>query len=84
VSAGTVAMAMLLQPLRGQSDAGAVDAAENDRRWQLVLGTLGEERAPFGPGEPGALPRADESRTTLDKKLVDRTIELAKRTGKFG
>jgi len=45
-----LAMAMLLQRYEGQSDAGAVDAAENDRRWQLVLGTLGEERAPFGQG----------------------------------
>src|SRR5258705_13880446 len=38
-----LAMVMLLQRYDGLSDADAVDAAENDRRWQLVLGTLGSE-----------------------------------------
>ncbi len=78
-----LAMAMLLQRYEGQSDAGAVDAAENDRRWQLVLGTLGEERAPFGQGSLVRF-RVRMIANDLDKKLVDRTIELAKRTGKFG
>jgi hypothetical protein len=45
-----LAMVLLLQRYDGLSDADAVDAAENDRRWQLVLGTLGNERAPFGQG----------------------------------
>src|SRR6185503_5443994 len=35
-----LAMVNLLQRYEGLSDADAVDAAENDRRWQLVLGTL--------------------------------------------
>ena len=47
---GLLAMALLLQAYDGLSDARSVDAAENDRRWQLVLGTLGEEQAPFGQG----------------------------------
>jgi hypothetical protein len=33
-----LAVVMLLQRYDGLSDADAVDAAENDRRWQLVLG----------------------------------------------
>jgi hypothetical protein len=41
-------MATLLQAYTGVSDAEAVEAAEMDRRWQLVLGTLGTEGAPFG------------------------------------
>src|SRR5215813_5319396 len=45
-----LAMVMLLQKYDGISDADAVDAAENDRRWQLVLGTLGQDQAPFGQG----------------------------------
>src|SRR5712692_2435118 len=45
-----LAMVLLLQRYEGLSDAAAVDAAENDRRWQLVLGTLGREKAPFGQG----------------------------------
>lgn len=40
-----LAMMMLLQRYNGLSDADAVDAAENDRRGQLVLGCLGTERA---------------------------------------
>jgi len=78
-----LAMAMLLQRYEGQSDAGAVDAAENDRRWQLVLGTLGEERAPFGQGSMVRF-RVRMIANDLDKKLGDRTIKLAKRSGKFG
>src|SRR5262245_32969026 len=45
-----LAMVLLLQRYDGLSDADAVDAAENDRRWQLVLGTLGQDKAPFGQG----------------------------------
>src|SRR5689334_3601822 len=45
-----LAMVLLLQRYTGLGDAAAVDQAENDRRWQLVLGTLGSERAPFGQG----------------------------------
>ncbi len=43
-------MVTLLQKYDQPSDADAVDAAENDRRWQLVLGTSGSESAPFGQG----------------------------------
>src|SRR6188474_2682512 len=45
-----LAMVMLLQRYAGLSDAAAVDQAENDQRWQLVLGTLGKKTAPFGQG----------------------------------
>ncbi len=45
-----LAMATLLQRYEGISDADAVDAAENDRRWQLVLGVLGAEQSPYGQG----------------------------------
>jgi len=45
-----LAMVMLLQRYDGLSDADAVEAADNDRRWQLVLGTLGHDGAPFGHG----------------------------------
>jgi len=78
-----LAMVMLLQRYDGLSDADAVDAAENDRRWQLVLGTLGRDEAPFGQG---SLVRFRMRAIThdLDKRLVDRTVELAKRTGGFG
>src|SRR6266481_7551398 len=78
-----LAMVLLLQRYEGLSDAAAVDAAENDRRWQLVLGTLGREKAPFGQGSLVRF-RVRMIGHDLDRKLVDRTVELAKRTGKFG
>jgi hypothetical protein len=78
-----LAMVMLLQRYDGLSDADAVDAAENDRRWQLVLGTLGEDQAPFGQGSLVRF-RMRAIANDLDKRLVDRTVELAKKTGGFG
>lgn len=78
-----LAMVLLLQAYTGLSDCDAVDAAEMDQRWQLVLGTLGEEEAPFGQG---SLPRFRErlAEHDLDRRLVERTVELAKKTGAFG
>lgn len=78
-----LAMVMLLQRYDGVGDADAVDAAENDRRWQLVLGTLGSSAAPFGQGSLVRF-RTRMIAHDLDKRLVERTIELAKRTKKFG
>ena len=78
-----LAMVMLLQRYDGLSDADAVDAAENDRRWQLVLGTLGRDQAPFGQGTLVRF-RVRAISNDLDKRLVDRTIEIAKSTGGFG
>jgi hypothetical protein len=78
-----LAMVMLLQRYDALSDADAVEASENDRRWQLVLGTLGEESAPFGQGTLVRF-RARMMAHDLDRKLVDRTVELAKTSGKFG
>ena len=78
-----LAMVMLLQAYTQTSDAGAVEEAEMNPRWQLVLGNLGEEVAPFGQG---SLPRFRERLTAhdLDRKLLERTVELARKTGAFG
>jgi hypothetical protein len=78
-----LAMVSLLQAYTGVSDAEAVDQAEMDLRWQLVLGTLGRDKAPFGQG---SLPRFRERliEHDLDRRLLDRTVELAKETGGFG
>jgi len=77
-----LAMVTLLQCYKGLSDVDAVDAAENDRRWKLVLGTLGQEKAPFGQGSLVRF-RARMIAHDLDQRLVDRTVELAKETGQF-
>lgn len=78
-----LAMVMLLQRYDGLGDADAVDAAENDRRWQLVLGTLGSNSAPFGQGSLVRF-RTRMIAHDLDKRLVQKTVELAKQTKKFG
>ncbi len=78
-----LAMVNLLQRYDSLSDADAVEAAENDRRWQLVLGCLEADRAPFGQGSLVRF-RVRAVANDLDKKLVDRTVELAKKTGGFG
>ena len=78
-----LAMVTLLQAYTGASDAEAVDAAEMDLRWQLVLGTLGEPKAPFGQGSLVRF-RARLIEADLDQRLIDRTVELARRSGKFG
>lgn len=77
-----LAMVMLLQRFDGLSDADAVDEAENDQRWKLVLGTLDQKRAPFGQGSLVRF-RTKAVEHDLDRKLVGRTVELAKRTGKY-
>ncbi|MDP2343792.1 MAG: IS1182 family transposase [Deltaproteobacteria bacterium] len=78
-----LAMAMLLQRYEGVSDADAVELAENDRRWQLVLSCLGCERAPFGQGSLVRF-RVRMIAHDLDKRLVARTVEIAKKSGGFG
>jgi hypothetical protein len=78
-----LAMVNLLQRYDGVSDADAVDAVENDRRWQLVLGCLDAEQAPFGQGTLVRF-RTRAIANDLDKKLLDRTVELAKKHGGFG
>ena len=45
-----LAMVTLFQAYDQVGDAEAVVTASMDQRWQLVLGTLGEEEAPFSQG----------------------------------
>jgi len=78
-----LAMVWLLQAYTQASDRDAVENAAYDARWQLILGTLGSSEVPFGQG---SLPRfrARLVRRDLDRRLVDRTVELARETGLFG
>jgi hypothetical protein len=78
-----LAMVTLLQAYDQVGDADAVVTAHMDKRWQLVLGCLGATEAPFSQG---VLVKFRERMIAhdLDRKLLARTVELAKRTGKFG
>ena len=47
VSPVLLAMATILQAAFHVSDADAVEQTEHDRRWQMVLDCLDDEKAPF-------------------------------------
>ena len=81
--AALLAMVTVLQAYDQVGDAEAVVAARVDQRWQLVLGCLGASEAPFSQG---ALVKFRERMIAhdLDQKLLDRTVALAKQTGRFG
>lgn len=78
-----LAMVLLLQAYEQIGDADAVAEAEFNPRWQLVLGCLGADEAPFSQGVLSQF-RARMVAYDLDKKLLERTVRLAKETGKFG
>jgi hypothetical protein len=77
-------MGLLLQAYLQTSDAEAVRLSATDRCWQAVLGTLEEEE-----GQPafsqGGLQQFRERliATDMDRRLLERTVELAKRTQGF-
>ncbi|NJK31339.1 MAG: IS1182 family transposase [Deltaproteobacteria bacterium] len=77
-----LAMALLLQGYSHASDAEAVELAACDTRWQLVLDCLGEDEAPFSQGTLFDF-RQRLIAHDMDRKLLERTRELAKRTGAF-
>jgi hypothetical protein len=81
--AALLAMVTLLQAFDKTGDADAVITAQLDKRWQLVLGCLDAEEAPFSQGVLSQF-RARMIEFNLDQKLLERSVELAKRTGKFG
>ena len=78
-----LAMVTLLQAYDQVSDAEAVVTAEVDQRWQLVLGCLGATHAPFSQGVLVKF-RTRLIAHNLDQRLLDRTVALAKQTGRFG
>lgn len=79
-----LAMALLLQAYTGSSDAEAIENAVADARWRMVLGILGpeEEDPPFSQG---TLQRFRERLIAhdLDRRLLERTVEIAKQTSGF-
>jgi len=78
-----LALATILQAYTGVSDDEVIEATVMDRRWQLVLDCLGAEEPPFSKGTlVGFRKRLIEK--TLDRRLVERTVELAAATGGFG
>lgn len=77
-----LAMATLVQGYLGVSDAEMVELTVVDLRVQMVLGCLGAEAPPFSQG---ALQEFRERliAADLDRSLLERTVELARRTKAF-
>jgi len=78
-----LAMVTLLQAYEQKSDAMAVEDAVFDRRWQMVLGCLGQSKAPFSQGVLVDF-RYRLQKAELDRRLLEKTVELAKESGEFG
>lgn len=77
-----MAMAVLLQGYLGTSDAEAVELTVVDLRWQMVLDRLAEEEPAFSQAVLRDF-RGRLSRTDMDRRLLERTVELARTTQEF-
>jgi hypothetical protein len=78
-----LAMATLLQASEQKSDAAAVEEAVFDRRWQMVLGCLGADTPIFSQGVLVDFRRRLVEHD-MDRRLLERTVELARTTKAFG
>ena len=78
-----LALATILQAYTRVSDDEVIEATVMDRRWQLALDCMGAEEPPFSKGTlvgfRGRLIEHD-----LDRRLIERTVEVAARTKGFG
>jgi transposase len=78
-----LALATILQAYVGWSDDEVIEAITTDRRWEMVLDCLDTGRAPFSKGTLVAF-RERLIAHDMDRRLVERTVELARSTGGFG
>jgi hypothetical protein len=60
-----------------------VELAVMDARWQMVLDCLGSEKPPFSQGALQAF-RERLIASDMDRRLLERTVALAKETREFG
>jgi Transposase DDE domain/Transposase domain (DUF772) len=76
-------LAAILQTYTGVSDDELIEATVMDRRWQLVLDCLDAETPPFSKPTLIAF-RERLIATQLDRRLLERTVEVAAATKAFG
>lgn len=77
-----LAMVTLLQAWFGVSDEDAVEFAEMDKRWLMLLGVLDRDEAPFSQGSLFNF-RQRLIAHNLDRRFIDRTVALARKTRGF-
>jgi transposase len=78
-----LALATILQAYTKVSDDEVIEATVMDRRWQLVLDCLGAQEPPFSKGTLVAF-RKRLIESDPDRRLIERTVELAAQTKGFG
>jgi hypothetical protein len=78
-----LALATLLQAYTQVSDDEGIEATLMDRRWQLVLDCLDCDTPPFRQGTRVAF-RQRLIAQQLDRRLLERTVEIAAASGAFG
>ena len=82
-SPAQLALATIIQAYTGVSDDEVIEATLMDRRWQLVLDCLDAEEPPFSKGTLVAF-RKRLIDQQMDRRLIERTIELANQSQTFG
>jgi hypothetical protein len=83
VAPAMLALALILEAYTGVSDDEVIEATVMDRRWQLVLDCLDSEQAPFSKGTLVAF-RQRLIEAQMDRRLIERTIEIANQSQAFG
>src|SRR2546429_6126575 len=83
IAPAMLALALILQAYMSISDDEVIEATVMDRRWQLVLDCLDTEQAPFSKGTLVAF-RKLLIEAHLDRRLIERPIEVANQSQAFG
>jgi hypothetical protein len=83
VAPAMLALTLILEAYTGVSDDEVIEATVMDRRWQLVLDCLDTEHAPFSKGTLVAF-RKRLIEGQMDRRLIERTIEIASQSHAFG
>src|SRR4030095_326717 len=78
-----LALATILQAYTRVSDDEVIEVTSMDRRWQMVLDCLDSARAPFSKGTLVAF-RQRLIAQQMDRRLLERTVEIAAASGAFG
>jgi hypothetical protein len=83
IAPAQLALATIVQAYTGVSDDEVIEATLMDRRWQLVLDCVDTEEAPFSKGTLVAF-RKRLIEGQMDRRLIERTIEIANQSQAFG